>query len=147
MQPVQGGHRHDCARQALLGQTRVAAWRLSPTFIPYPLYPFIARLSQLLFLPWHKRRSCALQVADAYGSALKLPLIGTFANRKTFLIDPKGQVILYIFWNVYVERIWISLFVGHPQPGCVVLEPTLIFFNSNISPADFFRKLTFLTVS
>ena len=30
--------------------------------------------------------------AEAYGSALKIPFVGTFANRKTFIIDPKGQL-------------------------------------------------------
>ena len=32
------------------------------------------------------------KTAEAYGSALKLPFVGTFANRKTFIIDPKSQL-------------------------------------------------------
>jgi len=62
-----------------------------------------------------------VQVADAYGSALKLPLIGTFANRKTFLIDPKGQVGQWFSTlSSMIQCDWINLHVIH-----VVLVRTL----------------------
>jgi peroxiredoxin Q/BCP len=39
------------------------------------------------------------EVAKAYGTALSIPLVGTFANRKTFIIDPKGN-LAYVFDKV-----------------------------------------------
>mmetsp|Transcript_44649 Transcript_44649/g.89651 ORF Transcript_44649/g.89651 Transcript_44649/m.89651 type:complete len:199 (+) Transcript_44649:28-624(+) len=39
------------------------------------------------------------EIASAYDSVIKIPFIGAVANRKTFIIDPKGQ-IAYAFDGV-----------------------------------------------
>jgi peroxiredoxin Q/BCP len=38
-------------------------------------------------------------VSSAYGSALSVPGFGTFSNRQTYLIDPKGQ-LRWVFTDV-----------------------------------------------
>jgi len=38
-------------------------------------------------------------VSRAYGSALSIPGFGTFSNRQTYLIDPKGE-LRWIFTDV-----------------------------------------------
>lgn len=38
-------------------------------------------------------------VSSAYGSALKVPGFGTFSNRQTYVIDPKGQ-LRWVFTDV-----------------------------------------------
>jgi peroxiredoxin Q/BCP len=39
------------------------------------------------------------QVSKSYGSALSIPGFGTFSNRQTYIIDPKGQ-LRWIFTDV-----------------------------------------------
>eukprot|EP00961_Rhodomonas_salina_P201784 2722042-Rhodomonas_salina.1 len=39
------------------------------------------------------------KVSEAYGSALKIPFIGTFSNRQTYLIDPQGN-LRWVFTGV-----------------------------------------------
>ena len=39
------------------------------------------------------------RVSDRYGAALKIPFIGTFAKRQTYLIDPKG-ILRWVFTDV-----------------------------------------------
>jgi len=39
------------------------------------------------------------KVSDAYGSALKIPFMGTFSNRQTYLIDPEGN-LRWVFTDV-----------------------------------------------
>ncbi len=38
-------------------------------------------------------------VSTAYGSVLKIPFLGTFSNRKTYLIDPTGN-LRFVFTDV-----------------------------------------------
>jgi peroxiredoxin Q/BCP len=39
------------------------------------------------------------KVSDQYGSALKIPFMGTFSNRQTYLIDPEGN-LRWVFTDV-----------------------------------------------
>lgn len=39
------------------------------------------------------------KVSKLYGTALSIPGFGTFSNRQTYLIDPKGY-LRYVFTNV-----------------------------------------------
>ena len=38
-------------------------------------------------------------MSDQYGSALKIPFMGTFSNRQTYLIDPEGN-LRWVFTDV-----------------------------------------------
>ena len=39
------------------------------------------------------------KISEAYGSALKIPFMGTFSNRQTYLIDPDGN-LRWVFTDV-----------------------------------------------
>ena len=39
------------------------------------------------------------KVSEAYGSALKIPFMGTFSNRQTYIIDPEGN-LRWVFTDV-----------------------------------------------
>lgn len=39
------------------------------------------------------------KVSELYGSALKIPFMGTFSNRQTYLIDPQGN-LRWVFTDV-----------------------------------------------
>ena len=39
------------------------------------------------------------KVSDSYGSALKIPFLGNFSNRQTYIIDPQGN-LKWVFTDV-----------------------------------------------